>query len=199
MTTANKITIMRILLVPFMVVNLIYYAQNGVEYHRLLAFASFILAALSDGVDGYIARHYHQRSELGAILDPIADKLLLVSGIVLLTLDNRPYLDRFPLWLTVTVFSRDLILMIGMGVIHYTCGKVTVRPHVTGKIATVLQMVAIGWALLKWNSRGLEVVVMLATAFTAISGLIYVRDGMRQLSASPRSLPHVGQDNARRN
>ena len=193
MTTANKITIFRILLVPFLVVHLIYYVQNGVEYHRVLAAVSFLVAAVSDGLDGYVARRYHQRSDLGAILDPLADKLLLVSSMILLTLDNRPYLDRLPLWLTVTVFSRDLLLMIGMGVIYYTCGKITVRPHFVGKIATVLQMVAIGWTLFRWNSQWLHGFVIAATAFTGVSALIYVRDGVRQLSASPSSLPRVDQ------
>ena len=83
MTTANKVTILRILLIPFFVVQVLYYVKNGNELHRLLAILSFAVAAICDGVDGYIARRYNQRSELGAILDPLADKLLLVSGIVL--------------------------------------------------------------------------------------------------------------------
>src|ERR1041385_2449419 len=77
MTTANKITILRILLVPFFVVELIYYVRTANEIHRLLAILSFAIAAICDGVDGYIARHYDHISELGKILDPLADKLLL--------------------------------------------------------------------------------------------------------------------------
>src|SRR5213079_3633093 len=102
MTTANKITILRILLIPFFVVEVLYYVMNGHELHRLLAILSFALAAIFDGVDGYVARRYNQRSELGAILDPLADKLLLVSGIILLSFDHQPYLDPIPLWLTGT-------------------------------------------------------------------------------------------------
>ena len=86
MTTANKITIGRILLVPFFIVLVLYYIQTDNEWYRLWAIISFALASLADGLDGYIARRYNQRSELGAILDPLADKLLLVSAIVLLTL-----------------------------------------------------------------------------------------------------------------
>src|ERR1700722_10447542 len=80
MTTANKITILRILLIPFFVTETIYYVRTGNEIHRLAAMLLFGATAASDGLDGYIARRYNQISELGRILDPLADKLLLVSG-----------------------------------------------------------------------------------------------------------------------
>src|SRR6266478_8002715 len=128
MTTANKITILRILLIPFFVVEALYYVKNGNEVHRFLAIRSFAIAAICDGVDGYIARRYNQRSELGAILDPLADKLLVVAGIVLLSLHHEQYLPHLPLWLTATVISRDVLLLIGLVVVHYACGKVTVKP-----------------------------------------------------------------------
>jgi CDP-diacylglycerol--glycerol-3-phosphate 3-phosphatidyltransferase len=139
MTTANKVTILRILLVPFFICQMLYYGNGGAELHRWLAVAAFALCALSDGVDGYIARRYNQRSELGALLDPLADKLLLVSGVVFLSFDHRPYLPPLPLWLVTTIVSRDLLLVIGWSVIHHVCGRVTVRPRISGKIATVLQ------------------------------------------------------------
>ena len=189
MTTANKITILRILLVPFFAVHLLYYTSNGEEFHRLLAILAFAVASISDGVDGYIARRYNQRSELGAILDPLADKLLLVMGLALLTLDHLPHFAQIPLYLVVTVFSRDLIILLGMVVIHYICGRVVVRPHFIGKIATVLQMVTIAWVLLKWEDRTLGLLTASAAICTGISGLLYVRDGVRQLSASPKSSP----------
>src|SRR2546430_12395948 len=147
MTTANRITIFRILLVPFFIVEVLSYVERGEEWHRYLAFGAFLTAAICDGVDGYIARRYNQRSELGAILDPLADKLLLVSGIVVLTFDRRPYLESVPLWLTGTIIGRDLLILIGMVVIHTTVGKVAVRARIPGKIATVLQMVIVVWIL----------------------------------------------------
>ena len=131
MTTANKITILRILLVPFIIVQVLYYEAGGDEWNRLLALLSFAIAAISDGVDGYIARRYNQRSELGAVLDPLADKLLLVSGIVLLSFQN-PYLPKLPLWLSATVISRDVIILLGLIVIHYVCAKAVVRPRLLG-------------------------------------------------------------------
>ncbi len=189
MTTANKITILRILLIPFFVVEVLYYVKDGEELHRLLAILSFAVAAICDGVDGYIARRYNQRSELGAILDPLADKLLLVSGIVVLTFDRRPYLESVPLWLTGTIIGRDLLILIGMVVIHTTVGKVAVRARIPGKIATVLQMVIVVWILLKWEHRWLAVMIWGAAICTGISGAFYVWDGVRQLSAHPSASP----------
>jgi len=191
MTTANKITILRILLVPFFVVELIYYVRTGNEIHRLLAILSFAVAAICDGVDGYIARRYNQISELGKILDPLADKLLLVSAIVALSFDNSPYFRQIPLWLTGTIIGRDLVLLVGVIVIHYTVGKVVVRPRLTGKVATVFQMLAVSWILLHWdfNYDLLEIWILGAGIFTGFSGLLYVWDGMRQLGSHPSSSP----------
>jgi cardiolipin synthase len=189
MTTANKITIFRILLVPFFIVEVLSYVDGGDELHRFLAIAAFLLASVCDGVDGYIARRYNQRSELGAILDPLADKLLVVAGIVLLSLHHEQYLPHLPLWLTATVISRDVLLLIGLVVVHYACGKVTVKPHFIGKVATVLQMVTVCWALLKLPAGGLQWFALGAAVCTGGSGVIYVFYGVRQLSASPASLP----------
>jgi cardiolipin synthase len=193
MTTANKITILRMLLIPLFVVETIYYVRTGNEIHRLAAILSFALTAILDGVDGYIARHYNQISELGKILDPLADKLLLVSGIVLLSFNNEPYLRQIPLWLTGTIIGRDLLLGIGAMVIHLVVGKIAVRPRLTGKIATVFQMLAVVWILLRWDliPHGwvLQVWIFGAGIFTGVSGLLYVFDGMKQLSAHPASSP----------
>ncbi|HLZ55078.1 MAG TPA: CDP-alcohol phosphatidyltransferase family protein [Verrucomicrobiae bacterium] len=193
MTTANKVTILRILLIPFFVVELIYYLQTGNEIHRLLALLSFAVTAILDGVDGYIARRYNQKSELGAILDPLADKFLLVSAIVTLSFNRSPYLVQIPLWLTGTVLGRDVLLLIGIAVIRLTVGKVTVRPRIIGKVATVFQMAVVVWILLGWdrdlNVRWFGVWTIGAAAFTGISGLLYVWDGVKQLGAHPASSP----------
>jgi CDP-diacylglycerol--glycerol-3-phosphate 3-phosphatidyltransferase len=194
MTMANKITIGRILLVPFFISLIIYYTHTGVEGYRLGALLSFAVAAMADALDGYIARHYNQRSELGAILDPLADKLLLTSAIILLSLENHRYFDRIPMWLTVTVLSRDAIILIGMALIHYTMGKVKVRARWTGKIATILQMATVLWILLGWNPQPLAYLVTGAGCFTAASGLLYILDGVRQLNSHPASAPAPGQD-----
>ena len=193
MTTANKVTILRILLIPFFVVELIYYLENGNEIHRLLALLSFAVTAILDGVDGYIARRYNQKSELGAILDPLADKLLLVSGIVALSFNHGSLLGQVPLWLIGTVIGRDLLILIGMVVIHLTVGKVAVRPRIMGKCATVLQMAVVIWVLLKWdqdlNPLWLKYLMAGAAVCTGVSGLLYVWDGVKQLGSHPTSSP----------
>ncbi len=189
MTTANKITIFRILLIPVFVVEVLYYVENGREWHRYAAIGAFVVAAISDGIDGFIARRFNQRSELGAILDPLGDKLLLVAGIVLLSFHHETYLPRLPLWLPVTVISRDLLLLAGLVVINHVCGKTAVRPHWIGKVATVLQMAAVLWGLFKLDARWLFVLSLGAAICTGTSGLIYVLFGVSQLSASPASSP----------
>jgi len=193
MTTANKVTILRILLIPFFVGATIYYVRIGNEWFRLVAILCFAVAAICDGVDGYIARRYTQVSELGKILDPLADKLLLVSGIVLLSFDNAPYFQRIPFWLTLTIIGRDVLILVGVTVIHFTVGKVTVRPRLTGKVATVFQMITVSWILLRWDTlyhgRLVQTWILGAGIFTGVSGLFYTWDAVKQLGAHPSSSP----------
>src|SRR5437867_2549453 len=190
MTTANKITIVRILMIPAFVTMAIYYGESikrgeRLEWQRFTAIIIFILAAVSDGLDGYVARRYNQRSTLGVYLDPIADKGLLLSGIITLSISNwseaDPDYGRFPAWFPVLVISRDAILFVGAAVLYLLIGKVHVKPNWTGKVATVLQMVAIGWVMLQLHFLPLLYVVGAAGLFTFISGLVYVTDGVRQL------------------
>lgn len=196
MTTANKVTILRILLIPFFVVQALYYMKTGEERFRLAAICIFGVAAICDGVDGFIARRFNQRSELGAILDPLADKLLLVSGIVLFSFPNAHF-GSMPLWLTGTIIGRDLVILIGMVVIQMMVGRVKVRPRILGKVATVLQMICIVWILLKWDSVLPEFWFKLwsisAAVCTGVSGLCYVWDGANQLGSHPTSLPAAKQ------
>jgi CDP-diacylglycerol--glycerol-3-phosphate 3-phosphatidyltransferase len=198
MTTANKITIVRILMIPAFVTMAIYYGQSmqrgaPLEWMRFTAIAIFLIAAVSDGLDGYVARHYNQRSSLGVILDPIADKGLLLSGIITLSISNWSDIDpdygRFPAWFPVLVISRDAILFVGAGVLYFLNGKVRVKPSWTGKVATVLQMIAIGWVMLQIRFLPLLYVVIAAGFFTFISGIIYVTDGVRQLQAAGHANP----------
>jgi CDP-diacylglycerol--glycerol-3-phosphate 3-phosphatidyltransferase len=189
MTLANKVTIARILLIPVFVVEVLYYRQTGADWHRWFALGVFAAAALSDGVDGWIARRFKQRSRLGALLDPLADKLLLVAALILLSHSGFPHVPALPLWLVASVLSRDAILILGLAVIYFTCGHLTVRPHFTGKAATVLQMSVVILALLDVWPQTRWWVALLAAAATVVSGLIYIRVGVQQLSASPQSGP----------
>jgi CDP-diacylglycerol--glycerol-3-phosphate 3-phosphatidyltransferase len=198
MTTANKITVVRILMIPAFVTMAIYYGQSmqrgaPLEWIRFAAIAIFLIAAVSDGLDGYVARRYNQRSSLGVILDPIADKGLLLSGIITLSISNWSDIDpdygRFPAWFPVLVISRDAILFVGAGILYLLNGKVHVKPNWTGKVATVLQMVAIGWVMLQLRFLPLLYVVIAAGLFTFISGIVYVTEGVRQLQAAGHAHP----------
>ena len=189
MTTANKITIGRALLIPCFIVLMLYYRNTANEAYRVWAIVCFAVAAISDGVDGYIARRYNQRSELGKLLDPLADKLLLVSGLVILCLPKVPHLFQIPLWLAAIVFGRDVILGLGIIVIYVFCGKLKGNPHFIGKTSTVLQIAVVSWALLKWNEEVLFWIMLAAGIATGVSGLIYISEGIKNLSETPESLP----------
>src|SRR5437868_10237412 len=102
---------------------------------RFTAIAIFLIAAVSDGLDGYVARRYNQRSSLGVILDPIADKGLLLSGIITLSISNWSEVDpnygKFPAWFPVLVITRDVVILVGAAVLHVLVGHVRVKPHMT--------------------------------------------------------------------
>ncbi len=192
MTTANKITIVRILMIPAFVTMAIYYGQSiqrgePLEWQRYAAIVLFLVAAASDGLDGYVARRYNQRSTLGVVLDPIADKGLLLSGIITLSIcnwsDTDPNYGRFPAWFPVLVISRDAVILVGSGILQLLNGTVKVRTSWTGKVATVLQMAALAWVMLQLRFLPLVYVVAAAGLFTFVSGVIYVMDGVRQLQA----------------
>jgi len=196
MTTANKITVIRIQMIPAFVTMAIYYGQSiergeALEWQRFTAIIIFLVAAVSDGLDGYVARRYNQRSALGVILDPIADKGLLLSGIITLSISNWSQVDpeygRFPTWFPVLVITRDVVILVGSAVLHLLNGKVPVKPTWTGKVATFFQMAAIAWVMLQLRFLPLIYVVAAAGFFTLVSGVIYVTDGFRQLGEHGQS------------
>jgi len=190
-TTANKITLVRIAMIPVFVALAIYYGESvrrgdPQEWQRFAAIIIFLLAAASDGLDGYVARRYNQRSQLGVILDPIADKGLLLSGIITLSITNwsqsDPDYGKFPVWFPALVITRDAVILVGAAILNYFIGnKMRVKPSWTGKVATVCQMCAIAWVMLQLRFLPLWFVVMVAGIFTLISGVIYVVKGVRQL------------------
>jgi CDP-diacylglycerol--glycerol-3-phosphate 3-phosphatidyltransferase len=189
MTLPNKITIGRILMIPVFVWLTLDYIRDyqkypELEWERVVACAVFAIAAISDAVDGYIARRYHQKSELGTYLDPLADKALLVSALILLSIrfKNGTPFDLLPLWFPVLVVSRDLIVLAGCVLIHMLAGRVIARPRVVGKCATFFQMVALGWVLLKIEHPSYRWSLYAAGFFTLVSGVWYIFDGVKQLS-----------------
>ena len=184
MTLANKITIARLCLIPVFVVLAVEY---GIHLHsphpipmlRYAAVLVFLIAAVSDGIDGFIARHYNQRSYLGSILDPAADKTLLVAGILVLTFSDWEY--EFPIWFPILIITRDFLLAVGALFLKYKKGKVQIKPNWMGKIATVTQMIAILWVMLRIPFIPPVVFVYIAGFFTLTSGVAYLINGIEQL------------------
>ena len=137
---------------------------------------------------GFIARRYNQRSRLGVILDPVADKGLLLAAMITLTVS--PWQHGFPLWFLTLVIGRDAILIVSAFVIHYATGAVRIRPHWTGKIATVLQMTALAWVMLAFPlPQVLLGIIIAAGIFTFVSAAVYFTDGIGQFHASGHGEP----------
>ena len=187
MTFASKITLGRIFLVPVFAVLAIYYGISIEEGHpeewlRWSALAVFVIASASDGLDGWIARRFNQRSHFGAIIDPIADKSLLLTALITLSLvDWGPDGWRIPLWFTAVVIVRDIIIVGGIAFIHFMNGKAEVRAQWSGKVCTFAQMFALGWVMLRVVPFSPIYPCLVATFFCIWSGIAYLRAGLHQL------------------
>lgn len=140
LTIPNQLTILRMALAPLLVVLLI-------QREHVWALVAFVVAGLTDLFDGLVARRVHQQTTLGALLDPVADKLLLSSCFVALTW-SPGLVVRIPAWLTVTALSRDAIIVISVAAINLTLGRRVFYPSLLGKLSTVSQIVTAGVVLL---------------------------------------------------
>ncbi|MFH0855237.1 MAG: CDP-alcohol phosphatidyltransferase family protein [Candidatus Omnitrophota bacterium] len=173
MNIANKISTFRILSVPFFIASLAYYCPQR-NYLRFIALGIFMLAALSDAADGYMARKSKQQSKAGLILDPLGDKLLLMSAFICLYANT--YLSpRFPLWVILIVISRDVIIILGAIVVYIVKQNINIIPTYWGKISTIAQVLAVVSVLLQLKYS--PFFWWLAVAFTVISGALYVNRG----------------------
>jgi cardiolipin synthase (CMP-forming) len=187
MTFATKITVARMFLVPVFSVLAVMYGlgvESGVpqENYRLAALAVFIAAAASDGIDGWIARHFNQRSDLGAYLDPIADKALVFSAVVILTvLDWGPDGWGIPVWFAGIVVLRDCVILAGIRVLYSAGKKVAIRPHWTGKACTFAMFVVLGWVMLQVVNLPTAYPCIFASILIILSMAEYIRQGIRIL------------------
>ena len=179
MNIANKISTFRILSVPFFIACLLYYTPQK-TYLRDLALAIFVLGVISDGLDGFIARKAKIQSKAGLILDPLGDKLLLMSAFIFLSPISRLEL-KFPLWVSFIVISRDLIIIMGAVVIYMVKQTIDVYPTKWGKLTTTFQMLSVICILLQWKFTAL--IWWIAVIFTVISGIDYVKRGFQILYA----------------
>jgi cardiolipin synthase len=179
MNIANKISTFRILTVPFFIACLLYYSPDK-DYLRLAALVIFILAVFSDAIDGYIARARGQKSPAGLVLDPLGDKILLMSAFIFLYLIDTGI--RFPLWVSLIVVSRDAIILLGIIAIFLVRQKLDIRPSLWGKLTSGFQMASVISLLVRYRFSYL--LWSIAILFTIISGIDYLRRGFKILYGS---------------
>lgn len=188
MTFANIITLTRIGLIPLFALSVLYYADGvkkdiPVFWQYACTLLLFVVISVADGLDGYVARKYNQKTKLGSILDPLADKTLLVTSLIILSINPAHAFPQLPMWFPIVILSRDALLVMGVVVIFIMGKSLEVKPHLIGKIATAFQMLTIGMVLLRVEERHLAIPVWIAGICTAISGVIYIVQGSKRLSA----------------
>jgi cardiolipin synthase (CMP-forming) len=170
-TLANQLTLLRMLLIPAFVI-LTLYGEFG------WALATFLIAGLTDLLDGLAARTSGQRTELGAWLDPAADKLLLVTTFIVLTLPNIGLVNRIPLWLTVLIISRDVGIVLTVAIVNLAIGPRTFTPSPLGKAATAIFIAAcVVVMLFNWlgyQSVWVDAAIWASLIITLASGVDYV-------------------------
>jgi cardiolipin synthase len=170
LNTANQLTILRMALTPLLAALVI-----GKDFGW--AVLVFAIAGITDALDGMIARWGHQRTRLGAMLDPVADKVLLTTSFVVLTWGSG-LVASIPAWLTITVLSRDAIIVVSVVVVNLAVGRRVFMPSLLGKACTVSQLVAVG-AVLLCNALGkahpgLVYLYWVTLMFTTTSAVHYV-------------------------
>jgi len=170
LTIANQLTLLRMLLIPAFVILVVY-------GHLGYALTVFVTAGVTDGLDGLIARRAGQKTTLGAWLDPMADKLLLVTTFIVLTLPGLDLANRLPIWLTVCIISRDIVIVLTVAVVNLAIGPRTFRPSIFGKIATgtyiVTAVAAMLFNYLGYHSAIVDVLEWASLAITIISSVHY--------------------------
>jgi len=171
----NILTITRILLLPFFIAAFMY------DRHQA-ALLIFILAATTDIFDGLVARRTGNITELGKILDPVADKFFMVTSFILMA-----YYGMIPKWITIVVISRDMIVVTGCVITYFIVGNLSIEPTLTGKVASAMQFVFIGMVLLLRNIGGHAevpyILLVVIALFTVVSGLQYIQKGLKIVNA----------------
>ena len=171
LTTANQLTILRIVFVPVFII-LLAYKEIG------WALCTFVFAGITDVLDGIIARRLGQKTSIGAVLDPLADKLLMTASMVLLSLPQMEFLNAIPRWLVIVIISRDLFILLVSLIIVLMIGWRIFRPSPYGKASTVLQVVTVLAVLYSdWRSvtiPELQILFYMTGLMTAFSGLHYL-------------------------
>jgi cardiolipin synthase (CMP-forming) len=191
LTWPNRITLLRFVLVIPFVMALLQMREHG-NPARYVAVGLFVFMALSDAADGILARVLNQRSALGMILDPLADKVLIICSTILLAIPSvTPEVMRLPSWVVVAVVAKDVWVMMGCEVIFLVTGKLHMGPTPSGKLSTVVQALMVGFALIApemnaiHDGLGPMIVLIASGAVTALCGLAimsYTRMGLGHLA-----------------
>ena len=179
-TIANQLTLLRMLLIPAFVIAVVYGRPGW-------ALVIFVAAGITDGLDGLIARRAGQQTSLGAWLDPMADKLLLVTTFIVLTVPGTGLMNRFPWWLTILVITRDVIIVTTVAIVTAVMGVRTFKPSLYGKAATAVYLITC--VILMWfnylerTSIVVDVGIWTALGITLVSGFHYVAHAARIINA----------------
>jgi cardiolipin synthase len=178
LTPANQLTLLRVLMIPAFVILVVY----GYLGWALVVFAT---AGITDALDGLLARWWQQKTSLGAWLDPMADKLLLVTTFIVLTIPGLGLANRLPIWLTVLIISRDVVIVVTVAIVNLAVGRRTFRPSIYGKVATATYIITASIAMLfnylGYRSIFVDVGVYASLAITLVSGVHYIRHAARTM------------------
>ncbi len=184
LTAANQLTLLRMLLIPAFVI-LVVYGYLG------WALVVFVTAGVTDGLDGLIARWSGQKTQLGAWLDPMADKLLLVTTFIVLTLPGLNLANRIPLWLTICMISRDVVILLTVAIVNLAIGPRTFKPSIFGKIATATYIMTAVAAMLfnylGYHSVIVDIGVWTSLTITVVSAFHYIWHARRIIDAPASS------------
>jgi cardiolipin synthase (CMP-forming) len=176
-TTANQLTILRIVFVPVFIILLVYHELGW-------ALGTFVLAGITDVLDGVIARRFGQKTSIGAVLDPVADKLLMASSILILSLPQMEFHNTIPRWLMIVIIFRDVFILLVSLIVVLMVGWRVFTPSPYGKASTVMQVLTV-LAVLYTNWQGqvipeLNILFYTTGLMTAFSGIHYLVRGFRQ-------------------
>lgn len=196
-TFPNVLTTLRILLIPFFFwacfQRFEHFADQSGGAYAALTWVLFAFIVISDWLDGYLARRLGQQTSLGAFLDPLADKALVATSFVLLAA-----LGRFPVWLSIVVVSRDVILFLGWCLLYVMQYDTSIRPWKVGKLTAVLHFACIGVALVQTPPMVERGLWSLTGLFTLASALCYIYEGLRRATPRRRGMPTAGEKDAPR-
>ena len=175
---ANTLTLTRMFLIPVFVIASVY-------GHHKFAFFTFVVAGITDFLDGFIARYTKNITDVGKILDPMADKVMLISIYVVLSLKSVGNVNIVPVWLTLLIIFRDVFIAIGGVIVFFTKDVNAILPSIYGKLSTVVQIIGAS-IILYFNAYGkhfpfMDELVYVVGFFTMLSGVMYLVKGVKSV------------------